>query len=98
MIIQLKNQAEKNVILAGMRYVYEQTELPHHGVYISIDALNAMLSHGTDETLTPDEIHDLAIRINSDMIICDGCEAEFTSPFDSILCPDCSKNQESRNA
>ena len=72
MIIQLKNQAEKNVVLAGIRYVYEQINNPHHGVYISVDALNAMLSHGTDETLTLDEMRVLGTRIFSDVIICDG--------------------------
>ena len=98
MIIQLKNQAEYNAILVGLRcltLVMEDDRL----VLSSEEAtLESVLGFNTDEPVTVDNIRAMAMRIDSGAVICSGCETEFTSPFDSVLCPDCSKNQESKNA
>ena len=98
MIIQLKNHAEKNAIVVGLRCL--ELVLTNKGTAISfpVEEFEKVLAHGVDEPIRHEDIQHLAWRLTSDVIICNGCDAEFTSPFNSVLCPDCSKNQESASA
>ena len=98
MIIQLKNQAEKNAVLVGLwceKLVLEYRDQP---LVFPVDEMEKSLAFGTDDPITVDQLRLLTERLNSEVIICDGCEAEFTSPFDSVLCPDCSKNKASASS
>ena len=97
MIIQLKSQAEKNLIIVGLRAI--ELILTHKGEAIAfpVEEFEKVLAYGVDSPVKVDEIQNIAWRLTSDIITCGECDTEFTSPFSSVLCPDCSKNQESKN-
>ena len=103
MIIQLKNQAEFNTLMASLGVLYSVLDAmseENTGAMLFVDGkdlLEIMEDSGV-EPLTKEQVKAMAIRINSDIIICNTCENEFIAPFDTIHCPDCSKNQESKNA
>ncbi len=93
MIIQLKNQEEFNAVLVGLRCLELVLENRDISIAFPTDEFEEMLAFGIGGPIAVEEIQPLAERINSDIIVCSSCEAEFTSPFDSVLCPDCSKKE-----
>ncbi len=103
MIIQLKNQTELNIVGISLHCLQLILESKGEALVFPMsvgfevgDILKVIDLH--DSIFARGEVQQLLERIASNAIICDGCEAEFTNPFDSVLCPDCSKNQESKNA
>ena len=96
MIIQLKDQAEKNAVLVGLWCEMLVLKNRDAALVFPVAEMEDSLTFGTDDPITVDQLKSLIERLNSEVIICNSCDIEFTSPFDSILCPDCSKNQESK--
>ena len=70
---------------------------PDKPIVIAARFLDDVLSFEVDKPLTPGEIYELANRINTVTYLCD-CGNEFDGQYGHTMCPDCSKNQESKNA
>lgn len=96
--MQLKGQREYNAVLAALGCLHEH--LIHAGAPVLVDTeiLAGTLSFETDLPISASEVRTMVERISKLVHLCKYCGDEFDGSLGFDLCPDCSKNQESRNA
>ena len=95
--MQFKGQREYNAVLVSLGILHEHLDNPGVAVVVDKDRLAERLSFGTDSPITADEIQGMVERVAALDHLCKYCGNEFDGSFGFDLCPDCSKNQESKN-
>ena len=96
--VQFKGQREYNAVMVSLAVMHEHLTTPGAAVVIDKDMLADRLSFETSIPITADEIPAMIERIGKLVHLCKYCGDEFDGAYGFDLCPDCTKNQESKNA
>ena len=95
--MQLRGQREYNAVLAALGCLHGHLIHADAPVLVDTEILTRTLSFNTDLPISASEVRTMVERISKLIHLCKHCGHEFDGSYGFDLCPDCSKNQESKN-